>query len=69
MLNNRTIYKDNAIVFRDIRFRIRGIFTSKPIEFNEKASDMFNFRSDRVEQISAIVKTNFTKFTFYTKSS
>jgi hypothetical protein len=27
MLNNRTVYKNNAIAYKDIRFRIRGIFT------------------------------------------
>ena len=39
MMNNRTVFKNNYIEFKEIKFRIRSIFTSQAIDYNDKATN------------------------------
>jgi len=52
--------------FKDIRFRIRSLFTKKPED--QVQSDQVE-GTKRAEQMSAIIKTNYTKFTFFSRSA
>ena len=61
-LHHKTVYKGNLINYSGIRFKIRNCYTSQsPTPFIQKQGDL-------IEQKSAIVLTNYTKFSFLTKS-